>query len=359
VDSLQTAQPATAPLQQTVPCPRCGSKLVSPESLGWCPKCGYCRSLEEDAAKVALIKPPVHKPSPLGAVEFVEALRKVPFWVWVIAGGAAAVALSALVANLVLPAGENFPRALISSIFTALGLFGLWLARAWALILIAPTDDSVGMKDLFLPSKLWIIAFRRLPETKKPIGLLCWSMALSICASSIIGGMMFWTSYYQPKKLANKNLMASVMGAMQGEGKEESLEEAIRDFASSQDLTKGKGDKKLVEDDPTKPDTRPTMQCVVLGYRLTKKKELTGLVLASDFNGRLKYIGLVETGWTKEQAAELLQRLEPLQQERPLIAGLGLIANWVQPKVFCEVHQSGLSDQGRLIKPRFGNLLTE
>src|SRR5260370_36875121 len=26
-------------------CPRCGGKLMNPDSLGWCAKCGYCRSL--------------------------------------------------------------------------------------------------------------------------------------------------------------------------------------------------------------------------------------------------------------------------------------------------------------------------
>ena len=29
-------------------------KLINPESLGWCQACGYCRSLEEDRAKMPL-----------------------------------------------------------------------------------------------------------------------------------------------------------------------------------------------------------------------------------------------------------------------------------------------------------------
>src|SRR5438105_11856911 len=26
-------------------CPRCGGKLVDPDGLGWCQRCGYCHSL--------------------------------------------------------------------------------------------------------------------------------------------------------------------------------------------------------------------------------------------------------------------------------------------------------------------------
>src|SRR5215510_1286669 len=48
------------------PCPRCGAPLMNATSLGWCMKCGYCRSLENGAAKeVADAVTP--KTSPLGA----------------------------------------------------------------------------------------------------------------------------------------------------------------------------------------------------------------------------------------------------------------------------------------------------
>ena len=37
-------------------CPRCKGKLINPQELGWCPKCGYCRSLEKDKATARLAK---------------------------------------------------------------------------------------------------------------------------------------------------------------------------------------------------------------------------------------------------------------------------------------------------------------
>src|SRR5205085_7028482 len=45
------AAPAATPPE---PCPRCGGALADPEGLAFCAGCGYCRSLEEDRAVVAL-----------------------------------------------------------------------------------------------------------------------------------------------------------------------------------------------------------------------------------------------------------------------------------------------------------------
>src|SRR5947209_929072 len=84
---VPTAPPAPAvvpPAPAAVPCPRCGGKLTNPEGLGWCPSCGYCRSLDEGVSKAAVaVSQGPQKPSPLGIVEFFEMLGKLPFWLWV------------------------------------------------------------------------------------------------------------------------------------------------------------------------------------------------------------------------------------------------------------------------------------
>src|SRR5438477_8148728 len=54
------------------PCPRCGGVLINPERLGWCPKCRYCKALEENAPKVDLTSTSAPKASPLGIVEFIN-----------------------------------------------------------------------------------------------------------------------------------------------------------------------------------------------------------------------------------------------------------------------------------------------
>src|SRR5690348_15640877 len=69
-ETAAVEETASAPAEATpeVPlCPRCGGKLTNPEGLGWCPSCGYCRSLEQDAKKAALATPAKPRgPSPLG-----------------------------------------------------------------------------------------------------------------------------------------------------------------------------------------------------------------------------------------------------------------------------------------------------
>ena len=85
--STNTPQAADA----TGLCPKCGGKLTNPEGLGWCPKCGYCRSVEEEAGRVqvgsANGSATQRKPSALGFVEFIEVLKHLPAWVWILMGG--------------------------------------------------------------------------------------------------------------------------------------------------------------------------------------------------------------------------------------------------------------------------------
>src|SRR5260370_41891839 len=84
----ETSAPTAEPTPAAVPCPRCGGKLTNPEGLGWCPSCGYCRSLEQDANKAALAAPPApRRPSPLGVVEFVDGLGRLPSWLGALLGG--------------------------------------------------------------------------------------------------------------------------------------------------------------------------------------------------------------------------------------------------------------------------------
>jgi hypothetical protein len=358
----QPSAPTAEPVPVAPPCPRCGGKLTNPESLGWCPSCGYCRSLEEDAKQAALATAPTNRqPSTLGVVEFVEMLAKLPRWLWVLLGGSSIIAVSSVAANFMLP-DDSLARALWSTIHVGAGLVGLFVAQVWAFLLSAPQTDHLSSKDMILSARLWSITFRRLPETRRQVWLGGWSMAAMLSGIFIVGGFSYWYQFYKPKKLAEKSLIEALANAARGKGKNKSLEEAVEDFANSQDLTKKKDDAK--KDKDTKEDKRPTQQCVIIGYLVDtdqklRKDVITGLVLATVLDGQLRFAGVVRRGFDARNSDELLKRLAPLVQKQPFISGLNVPAVWVKPQVFCEVRQSGFDRDGRLMNPAFKELLTE
>lgn len=199
-DSLETATTPTRK-QDTVSsrpvesaCPCCESKLIDPESLALCPKCGWCRSLAETAQWSARPVHPTRPPSRLGGQEFLELLFKSPGWLWILAGGILLNGVITVVAGSLLPS-EGLFRALWTTGQIAVGLLLILGAQAWALVLFAPTDDKLGAKDLFLSGRLWGLILKRLPATQWQVGFAVWGLTLVISAAGWIGGL----AYYLPK----------------------------------------------------------------------------------------------------------------------------------------------------------------
>jgi hypothetical protein len=350
--------PAEVSSPEAAPCPRCGGKLTNPEGLGWCPACGYCRSLEEDVKKVALmLKPATGQPSALGMVEFFEVLGRLPMWLWVLLGGTTCVAVISIAASFMLP-DNSLARALWCTIQVGAGLLGLFAAQAWSLVILAPESDHLGAKDLILSARLWKMTCRFLPATQWQVWLGSWSAAAMLCAVFIVGGYSYWYQFYKPKRIADKGLIQAIAdAAAKARGKNKSLEESVEEMAKMQDLTKKKDDaKKDIE------DKRATQQCVIIGYTTETDKDqnketVSTLLLATVVDDRLKFTGVVRRGISAGASDELLKRLEPLVQPEPFIPGLKLQAIWVKPQVFCDVHQSGLDAEGHLKSPRFKDVL--
>ena len=330
-------------------CPRCGAKLISPESLGWCPKCRYCRTIEQDAAKVDRATNAT-KSSPLGATEFMNLVAKLPKWFWVMAAGAAAIALVSVASQFVLPA-ECLERAIWSTAQVALGLLALIAAQVWAVLVLAPEDDRLGAKDIIFSIRLWGLTTKRLPEMARQVWLGAWGAAAMLCAVLLVGGMSYWTRFYKPERVADKNLIQAVAAMAQGKATGKDLVESVEDFAASQDLTKKK------EEDDGKVDKRPTIHCVIVGYNLGPDKELSELVLGALQDDQIRYAGRVKRGFSPETSKDLIARLTPLTVPTPFIPDLQFTAIWVKPALFCEVHQSGYDEQGYLKNPRYHSLL--
>jgi hypothetical protein len=284
----------------------------------------------------------------------VHIVAKLPKWIWVLLGGIGVIAATSLTAHLLL-ARECFPRALWSTIELGLGLIVLIVAQAWALTVIAPDDDKLGPKDVFFSTRLWLLTFRRLPETRRQVWMGGWATAAIACAVFLVGGFSYWYQYYKPKKIVQKNLISAAAGLAKGKEKAASLTEAVEALADSQDLTK-KDPKADAE--KSKEDRRPTVQCAVIGY-LVEGDDFAGLALATLDSDRMKYAGVVTRGFSPEVGKELWDRLKKLEQPNPVFPNLRLSAIWVRPEVFVEVHQSGWDKEGLLLNPNFSSLLAD
>jgi hypothetical protein len=347
-----------------VPCPRCGAKLIDPNSLGWCMKCGYCKSIEEEAQHVPPPKAQTH--SALGVLEFFQMLGKIPGWGWVLISGCLVVLSVSLTANHYLLL-ESFERALWQAIQIGVGALFVLVGRIWAIMLVTSEEESIGVMDVFFSWHLWKLTIRRLPLTRRPVWIGAWGLTAIICAQSIIGGHEYWYQYYQPKKYARKNLVDIVKAmAAQAEGEEtESLEDAIKKFSDPDKLPlKKKGKEDNV-------DRRPTKECVIIGYLLTDDTEdLAALLVATDGEHGLVFAGIVTMGWTPTMKQNLFKMFATRVRSQPPLPGVTTSAAWlrrglqfqeriiwVKPDIFCEVHQSGWDDDGLLMQPNFKGFL--
>jgi hypothetical protein len=192
--------PAPPAPDQTAFCPKCEKKLIDPSGLGWCRSCGYCKSLEDDKARVPIQTQPAQprKASLFGMAEFGEVMSRLPAWTWVLVGGAGTGLAVNVLLSLVLPEA-SLSRALVATGEIAVGLLLIFVGQTWALCLLAPDDDKLHFKDAVLPGRLWAATVRKLPETRGQVWLVGWGLVCILSAILVVGGLTHWLSYL-PKK---------------------------------------------------------------------------------------------------------------------------------------------------------------
>jgi hypothetical protein len=324
---IEKPQPAADP--KFVACPRCGSKLINPESIGWCPACGYCRSIEEGKFALPGLPSQHGKPSALGALEFLQLRNYVPAWLRVLAYGTLAFCIVSALAHIGL-ARYPFAKAVWSLVQLILGLIAIFAAQVWALIVIAPQEERLGNRDLFIPGRLWGHIFRRLPQMHRQVWLGCWGAIASLCALGLIGGLEYWLQFYHPRKFADLELVSSP--------------------GSPAGLTK-----ETVNDGV---DRRPLAKCIIIGFITDSDDHISSLVLAVKDGAKFVYVGQVKNGITEEVNRELLPRLRSNIVDQPAVRGLIIKqATWVAPLIFCEVHQDGYDELKHLRSPSFAGIL--
>jgi hypothetical protein len=182
--------PAPTPTKDA-DCPRCGGKLIDPSGLGWCRGCGYCHSLEEERAQRPAAPA---RASGSRVVELSRLLRKTPGWAGILMLGTVAVALFSLPPALALP--DNSPsRCWWTTGQAVLGLLMILTAQAWAVMVLADKDDRLSTKDVFVSARLWALAVRYLPDTRRQLWLTVWGLTTVLSALFLIGGLDHWFTY--------------------------------------------------------------------------------------------------------------------------------------------------------------------
>lgn len=185
------------------PCPKCGKPLTDAAGLGWCPACGYCRSLEEtpQVAKVkvqeaeaqtaphSMREPPSEPSGPF----------LIPIWLLCLVVGAIGIAVGSYFIGRNL-APNALPRALWTTCQIGGGVLVLLVGQFLALVRIAPFDEKLSFKDAVLPLRLYGQVIKRLPSMGFSLCTLGWGLTLIASALFFIGGLNHWFVYLKNNK---------------------------------------------------------------------------------------------------------------------------------------------------------------
>jgi hypothetical protein len=160
-------------------CIKCGRRPVRPNAGGLCPSCHFLRSVEANRDNPAGTAPAATPIRTLVARTLRCCLQ--PSWVWVLLLGWAGVAgLAALTLSNLIPGMHRRTWVVVE---LTVALLTAAVAQLRALVLVSLGDARLGPADLLLPSpRLWLGALRALPETRWPVCLMAWALALAAAA---------------------------------------------------------------------------------------------------------------------------------------------------------------------------------
>jgi hypothetical protein len=340
-------------------CEKCGAPIKSDMMLV-CRSCGWYARLgmyvdvnpqweeEEDEDGQPVVQPP---PSHLRVW-----LGLLPPWAWILIASVVVVIIESVVARLVTPTDSRV-RTIWSLVQLGSGALVFVGFHMFNFLTVAADDADMGVIDLVLkPFKTWTRTFRGLPARLWVVDAAACGLTAAVMSLAVIGGIPYhvlWDwGFKEPPK---PNLMGAVLSQMQkAEDKgADDLEDAVSDFANSQDLDSQQPKPKPV---PARP--RERADCVILGYRVGEEGRITMLILATSHHGKLVYAGHVVPQLSDEEMADLARKLNSVKTTRPFLP-LHTTATWVDPKFTCRVTFRKRSQGGGLIDIQWDRLLGE
>src|SRR5262249_744208 len=152
-------------------CPRCRGTLAAPDGLGYCPRCGYCRAVEQEKLMAeAAAAAPAQETVKEQLATALQMVRALPESAWVILVATIFLVPISYLAHRNLGV-DSRARYFWMAAQIALGLASFFAAQVWAFILVRRRKDRVGALDLVFSGNLWRHAFLGLPETGGPFSL--------------------------------------------------------------------------------------------------------------------------------------------------------------------------------------------
>jgi hypothetical protein len=214
-------------------------------------------------------------------------------------------------------------------------------------------NDRLGFLDIILkPVAVWAPVFHALPATFWRVALGTWGMSAVLC-SFIVGGLadkdlMDWGG--TPAKV---NLMKAIVDQAQqlAGDNQEGLEDAIQDFA-------GKAGGVIDPDKAAPAKPKLAVDCLIIGYEPNGENDFRSLLLASEINGKLNYVGSVEGGIPPEVRSELNRRMQKLQRPDPFVQ-TRMTGKWLQPVLVCRIGAKEWSSNKKLMQPAFIQMLND
>jgi hypothetical protein len=283
--------------------------------------------------------------------------RVIPAWAWWLIALNVAIVIAAIAARIFLPATE-VTRTYVSVSLFIIGLVTVVACHATCFVMTSISDVDLGLTDMVVkPLKGWVRTWRQLPRRLWLVMGASGGTTSALAAALIIGGIPFhvlldWNIKQPPKQ----NLMGAVMAQVQKapEGKDQDLEEAIGDLA-------GKAGGTAIDVEPPKATPakpRMTADCLVIGYNLDDRENISQLLLAVDHKGRLVYCGHVRPKLEPQEEREFRNRLQKFPRSQSFVP-TEKEAAWVQPRFTCRVTFEEVTETGYLTKLEWDSLLSE
>lgn len=98
--------------------------------------------------------------------------------------------------------------------------------------------------------------------------------------------------------------------------------------------------------------------CAILGYVVDDEGDLRSLIIATNEEDGLRYVGKVGSGLTQETRAKVRRLMDENRVDEPLVP-CDLEGRWVAPGLYCKVRYVDRTSTGMLRAPVFRELITD